>query len=123
MSDPRGDDRRSDRGSVMVVAALAMVALLLFGALAIDAGLVWNSRTQSQNVSDSAALAAAKKMINQVGTGVATVELAAARSEGVLYASQNSTVANPSAVVRDPTDFEFGWWDPEARTLDTTVDL
>jgi hypothetical protein len=122
MSDPRGDDRRSDRGSVMVVAALAMVALLLFAALAIDVGFVWNSRTQSQNVSDSAALAAAKKMIKQEGTNVATVELADARAEGVLYASQNSTVANPSAVVRDPDDFEFGWWDTETRTLDTSVD-
>jgi len=126
MSDPRSDDRRSDRGSVMVVAALAMVALLLFGALAVDVGFIWNSRTQSQNVSDSAALAAAKRMIKQDGTDIATVELDAAMEEGRIYASNNSTVANPSAVVRKVDgpggDFEFGFWNPETRTLNTSVD-
>lgn len=126
MLDPRGSERRSDRGSVMVVAALAMVALLLFAALAIDVGFAWSSRTQSQNVNDSAALAAAGKMYQQIGTNAATVELDAAMTEGVSFAAKNSTVANPSAVVRHgekPTgDFEFGFWDLATRTLDTSVD-
>ena len=58
MSDPRDDDRRNerDRGSVMVVAALALVALVLFAALAVDVGLAYSSRTQSQNAADSAAV-------------------------------------------------------------------
>ena len=68
--------------SVMVIAALAMTALLLFAALAIDVGAVWSSRTQSQNAADSAALAAAATMIVQIERGSATVDLTAARAEG-----------------------------------------
>ena len=49
----------------MVIAALAMTALLLFAALAIDVGAIWSSRTQSQNADDAAALAAASKMIQR----------------------------------------------------------
>src|SRR5262245_362902 len=59
MSQHRMKRKRMDRGSVMVIAALAMTALLLFAALTIDVGMIWASRTQSQNVNDSVALAAA----------------------------------------------------------------
>jgi Putative Flp pilus-assembly TadE/G-like len=120
MSDPRDDDRRNDKGSVMVVAALALVALVLFAALAVDVGFMWSSRTQSQNVSDAAALAAASTMLKQASTGQ-SVTLGAAVTAGTTYASQNSTVANPSVTVK-PTDFNFGFWDLDTRTLDTSVD-
>jgi hypothetical protein len=105
----------------MVMAALAMTALLLFGALALDVGAIWSSRTQSQNADDSAALAAAQKMIKQVGTGVPTVELDDARAEGITYAAANATVSNPSVTLQN-SDFEFGFWDLATRTLDTSVD-
>jgi hypothetical protein len=121
MSDPRDDERRNDKGSVMVVAALAMLALVLFAALAVDVGFMWSSRTQSQNVSDAAALAAAAVMINQPSGEAPTVEETAATNEGIAYAASNSTVANPSVTVKD-TDFEYGKWDLNTRTLDTSVD-
>jgi Putative Flp pilus-assembly TadE/G-like len=120
MSDPRSDDRRNDRGSVMVVAALAMVALVLFAALAIDVGFIWSSRTQSQNVSDSAAIAAAQTMIvPDPATGPMALKFdeVGATNKGIEYAGLNSTVANPSAVVQ-PTDFEFGFWNLDTRTLE-----
>jgi len=113
---------RDERGSVMVIAALAMTALILFAALAIDVGVVWSSRTQSQNADDAAALAAASKMIKQVGTDPATVELGDAIAEGKTYAADNSTVSNPSVTVRDQ-DFTFGYWDLQSRTLDTSKSL
>jgi Flp pilus assembly protein TadG len=121
MSDPR-DDRRStrDRGSVMVVAALAMVALILFAALAIDVGFVWSSRTQSQNVSDAAAIAAAETMIvDDPATGPAAKKFdqTGATSAAVTYAASNSTVANGSVKVRDPDDITFGNWDLDTRKL------
>ncbi len=121
MSDPRTDDRRDERGSVMVIAALAMVALVLFAALAIDVGFIWSSRTQSQNADDAAALAAAQKMIQQVGTDAATVEQELAIAEGIDYAAANSTVANGSVTVR-PEDFTFGTWNLTTRTLDPPTD-
>jgi hypothetical protein len=102
----------------MVIAALAMTALLLFAALAIDVGAIWVSRTQSQNAGDSAALAAAATMIDQSGR----VDLAGARAEGARYASANATVGSGGVSVV-PGDFEFGSWNLETQTLDTGVDL
>ena len=120
MSDLRDEDRRNDKGSVMVVAALALVALVLFAALAIDVGFMWSSRTQSQNVDDSAAIAAAQTMIVPDPTKPPVgkkFDGAAATAAGILYASQNSTVANPSVTLKD-TDFTFGNWDLDTRTLE-----
>ena len=77
MRHKRTRDERGERGSVMVIATLAMTALLLFAALAIDVSFVWSSRTQGQSVSDAAALAAASEMIQQVGTNPETVTLPA----------------------------------------------
>jgi Flp pilus assembly protein TadG len=124
MSDPRDDDRRNDKGSVMVVAALALVALVLFAALAVDVGFIWSSRTQSQNVSDSAAIAAAQTMIvpdPDTGPVALKFDKVAATNKGVQYAALNSTVANPSVVVQ-PTDFEFGNWNLATRTLEPGVE-
>jgi hypothetical protein len=118
MSDPRKDDRRGERGSVMVIAALALVALVLFAALAIDLGFVWSSRTQSQNAADSAALAAAKAMIKEEPSGKLTVALDDAVDQGTTFAGDNSTVGNPSVTV-EAGDFEFGNWDLETRKLVT----
>jgi Flp pilus assembly protein TadG len=124
--------KRTERGSVMVIVALAMTTLLLFAALAIDVGFVWVSRTQSQNAGDSAALAAGAAMIEKSGTNPMTVNLAAARAQGASYAGANATVGEAvsskdgdrsGGVTVTPADFEFGSWDLATRTLDTTVDL
>ncbi len=120
--------RTRERGSVMVIAALAMTALLLFAALAIDVGVVWSSRTQGQSVSDVAALAAASKMIEQSGgSSKPKVRTDLAEAAGKSYAAQNWMVANPSAQVRESSDatqpnvdgdFTFGEWNFDTRTLD-----
>jgi hypothetical protein len=119
MSDPRDDDRRNDRGSVMVIAALAMVALVLFAALAIDVGFIWSSRTQSQSVADSAAIAAAQVMIVRPDPMSPTYafDQGVGEAAGIDYASKNSTVANPSVTI-NAGDFEFGNWNFTTRTLD-----
>jgi len=100
----------------MVIAALAMTALLLFAALAIDVGVVWSSRTQSQNADDSAALAAAAAMITQTGTNAAQADFTGARTAGKAFANKNATVGNPSVQVKD-SDFVFGDWSLESRTF------
>lgn len=48
-----------ERGAVLVHAAIAMLGLMAFTALAIDYGAFWVSRGQAQNAADAAALAAA----------------------------------------------------------------
>ncbi len=113
-------DRRDERGTVMVIATLAAGALILFMALALDVGFVWSSRTQSQNVADAAALAAAGTMLTANGTQLnlggptpPTGAFAAAQN----YAASNSTVANPSVVVT-ASDITFGTWNFQTQTLD-----
>jgi hypothetical protein len=55
----RGED--GERGAVAVLIALALVVLLGFAALAVDAGMLYSERAQAQNGSDAAALAVAQK--------------------------------------------------------------
>jgi hypothetical protein len=50
---------RDDRGSVMVVVALSMTALLSVVALAVDIGMLFATRGEAQRVADAAALAGA----------------------------------------------------------------
>jgi len=52
-------DKESERGAVAVMVALLLVVLLGFGALAIDASMLYAQKIQLQNGSDAAALAIA----------------------------------------------------------------
>ena len=131
MKHTRTTDRRGERGTVMVIAALAMTALLLFGEIAIDAGAIWSSRTQSQNADDSAALAAAATMIVQTGTNAATVDLNAARAEGAATPGRTRRWEKRHAghgsdrfggVNAHPRDFVFGTWNLKTRQLRTPDD-
>ena len=49
-----------ERGAVAVMTAVALVVLLLFAALAIDVGLMYEERAQLQSSADAAALAVAQ---------------------------------------------------------------
>jgi Flp pilus assembly protein TadG len=124
----RPTEQKWERGTVMVIVALALTALLLFGALAIDIGAVYSSRTQSQNAADSAALAAAEKMIVPPApnsSNPATVDLDSAngaRAAAVAFADANATVGEAvtqdksgnrfgGVTVRPVQDVAFGSWD------------
>ncbi len=50
---------RSERGSVLVHVAVAIIGLVAFSAISIDYGAMWASRRQVQNAADAAALAGA----------------------------------------------------------------
>lgn len=54
-----------DRGSVVVVVALAMTALLSMVALAVDVGMLFTARGEAQRVADSAALAGAGSFLER----------------------------------------------------------
>ena len=49
-----------ERGQILVILVLALVALLAFTALAVDVGMAYSDRRYDQNVADSAALAGAE---------------------------------------------------------------
>ena len=87
---------RDDRGSVMVVVALAMTALLSMIALAVDIGMLFSARGEAQRVADAAALAGA-------GTFLETVPSAAYREqkaidEAITYGALN-TVRDQGVVI------------------------
>ncbi len=120
MNVRRGIRRLEDESGVgMVIVVVALVALLGLSALAIDVGMVWASRTQLQNAVDAAALAAAADMIdlNPDAVNIPNGEVAA-----ISLAGLNKAVPTTSVVV-DSAGIEFGLWDTDSRTLDTSVDL
>jgi Flp pilus assembly protein TadG len=93
---------RDDRGSVMVVVALAMTALLSMVALAVDIGMLFSARGEAQRVADAAALAGAGSFM-QTWNGPAAEE--AARNVAIEYGSLN-TVRDEGVVIL-PEDVEI----------------
>lgn len=59
MTNTKKTIQKGEKGQIIVILAVAMVALIAFTALAIDGSLVYNDRRQDQSTSDSAALAGA----------------------------------------------------------------
>jgi Flp pilus assembly protein TadG len=112
--------RRDERGVAMVTVLVALVALIAAGALAIDVGLVWASRTQLQNAADAAALAGGANLIDKSGP---SVTLADAEAAVLGQAGLNPSVAAPGGVAVDTADITYGHWDLDTRTFDPGVDL
>ncbi len=92
---------KKEKGQILVILALAMVALLAITALAIDGSLVYNDRRQDQSTSDSAALAgagAAAQILKDhhpsefVCGGGASKPLAANATAAALQAAYNSAL-------------------------------
>jgi hypothetical protein len=103
----------------MLTTLVALTALIAAAALAIDAGMILVARTQAQNVSDAAALAAARDLIDKTGP---TVTLGAAEAAGLAIGAANGAVVNAS-VTLEPGDLVYGNWDLETETFDSGVDL
>lgn len=55
---------KNERGQIIVILALSMVALIGFAALALDGSMIYNERRQDQNTADSASLAGAGAIAN-----------------------------------------------------------
>lgn len=55
---------KNERGQIIVILALSMVALIGFAALALDGSMIYNERRQDQNTADSASLAGAGAVAN-----------------------------------------------------------
>lgn len=62
--------RASERGSVIIQVALALVALLALSTFVIDQGIMYVARRQAQNAADSGALAGAISLMNTPGNFV-----------------------------------------------------
>jgi len=70
----RSKSRKSQRGAVAVLVAVAMGALILIAGMALDLGHAFLNKTRLQNTADAAALAAAKTLDDTGNTALATAE-------------------------------------------------
>src|SRR5262245_36226276 len=52
-------DRSSERGAMIIMVAVALLALTVVSGIVIDQGILWSAREQAQNVADAAALTGA----------------------------------------------------------------
>jgi Flp pilus assembly protein TadG len=80
--------RASERGQAIIFLVLGLTAFLGFVALAIDGGMAYSTRREAQNLSDTAALAAA---------GLASLEL---ENRQVYYSLWNCNSANIQAAMQ-----------------------
>ncbi|WP_407070620.1 TadE/TadG family type IV pilus assembly protein [Pseudarthrobacter phenanthrenivorans] len=89
-----------ERGAVSVIVAFMLVALLGFGAMAVDVGMLYAERTQLRNGADAAALAIAQKCAkNESDTNCsATSSLAAGLASG----NAVDGLSNIKSAVLDP---------------------
>lgn len=55
--------RKNEHGQAIVILAIVMVVLLLFAALAIDAGNAYTEKRAAQNAADAAAMAGARQLV------------------------------------------------------------
>ncbi|WP_308810207.1 pilus assembly protein TadG-related protein [Arthrobacter sp. HMWF013] len=91
-----------EHGAVSVIVAIMLVALLGFGAIAVDVGMLYAERTQLRNGADAAALAIAQKCSRNVTDPdcSATSSLAAGLSNG----NAADGLSNLKSVVLNTTD-------------------
>jgi uncharacterized membrane protein len=71
-----------DRGQIVVLFALCMLAMIAFAGLLIDGGLAWSSRRQAQAAADTAALSAAYSVVNGAADGGAAAAVDVAGQNG-----------------------------------------
>ena len=91
-----------ERGAVSVVVALLLVALLGFGAIAVDVGMLYAERTQLRNGADAAALVIAQKCANNASDPDCSTTSALASSYA--NANANDGRSNIKSTVLDKTN-------------------
>ena len=84
---------KKQKGFVLVVLALLLVALIGFLALAVDIGVLYSARTSAQEVADAAALAGAFTFINDTQSP----QPQTASSNALQVALNNSVLGQPVA--------------------------
>jgi Flp pilus assembly protein TadG len=95
-------NHNGERGAVSVVVALLLVALLGFGAIAVDVGMLYAERTQLSNGADAAALAIAERCAKNASDPDCSTNSALARSYA--NANANDNLSNIKSTVLDKTN-------------------
>lgn len=99
LSSGKLNERRGERGSVMVVSGIGMLSLFLAAGLAIDISHLYTAKAEVQNAADAAALAAASQINSKPGG----IRLAVAEATKAMNKYDFSTSVAPAAA-----DITFG---------------
>ncbi len=87
---PRSTERRTARGQIVVIFALALVSIIAGVGLVIDGGFTFAQRRAEQNAADLAALAGADALLN--GQNATTAALATTAQNGFAHGVGGVTV-------------------------------
>jgi Putative Flp pilus-assembly TadE/G-like len=82
---PQNATRRSERGAVLIMVVVAMVALMAFTAFVIDYGVMWTGRSQIQTSADAGALAGAIALSADSST-----DFAGAKTKAIAFGTANT---------------------------------
>ena len=102
------DHRHNQRGSVLVLVAVMMVALTALAALVIDLGVLYVAAQQAQHVADAAALAGVGKLREGMSP-------TAASAEAINVASKNAILG--TSVTLASSDVVVGAWNSVSKTV------
>jgi len=110
------------RGSSTVMVALALMAMMGMGALAVDLGYVFSTRSEVQKAADAGALAAALRLVqlyNEQGGSLTLTEVTSVATEAAgTWAEQNTSTGNPDVPLTVASgDVVVGVWDPVGKTF------
>ncbi len=91
--------KKSEKGQILVILGLALVAIMGVTALAVDGSLILNERRQDQSTADSAALAGAGSAaqylkVNDISSFVCGTAITTSASNVAISAAQNAALAD-----------------------------
>ncbi len=116
--------RPSRRGTILVLSAFLMIAMMAMVAMAIDLGVILVAKEESQRCADSAAIAAAWEFVSNEGLtsgGYDPLANTNARTRASEYANKNAILLSNPALAT--SDVEVGYMaNPtnSSQTLDTS---
>lgn len=92
------------RGAIVVMTGIFIVALMLIGAISVDASRIFAAKNELQTAADAAALAGALQLLDDSSTAIDTARL---------YALRNRVEQN----IVDSVEIEYGVWQPDSRAF------
>lgn len=100
--------RKSERGVVAIIVALALPVLIGFAGLALDLGHLYVEKTELQNATDACALAAARELTCDPAAGPCAASfLLNAENSGRAVAARNKVNFQGTAIDIPPEDIKF----------------
>jgi Flp pilus assembly protein TadG len=92
------------RGAIVVMTGIFIIALMLIGAISVDASRIFAAKNELQTAADAAALAGALQLLDDSSTAIDTARL---------YALRNRVEQNGV----DSVEIEYGVWQPDSRSF------